>query len=86
MYYNCYRIACDVIDSKLQVARQVGADVTINCKTQNLKDISNCVILNCSMIVLLIIVMLETSNNGIGRILDATGAVPLINACFTLLR
>ncbi|XP_003382382.1 PREDICTED: uncharacterized protein LOC100635091 [Amphimedon queenslandica] len=63
-------IACDIVDAKLKVASQVGADVTVNCKTQNLKEI----------------IMQETSNNGIGRLLDATGVVPMINNCFSLLR
>ena len=30
--------------------------------------------------------MQETSNNGVGRLLDATGVVPMINNCFRLLR
>lgn len=36
-----FSIACDIVDAKLKVASQVGADVTVNCKTQNLKEISN---------------------------------------------
>lgn len=63
-------IVCDIIDAKLEAAKQVGADVVINTKTQNLREI----------------VMKETDGNGVGRLLDATGFAPLINTCFTLLR
>lgn len=31
-------MACDVIESKLEAAKKVGADVVINCQQQNLKD------------------------------------------------
>ncbi len=30
-------IACDIFDDKLSLARQVGADIVINTKTQDLK-------------------------------------------------
>lgn len=38
----CYfSIACDIFDDKLLLAKQVGADVVINTKTQDLKKLGN---------------------------------------------
>lgn len=31
-------IAADIVEGRLEVAKQLGADVVINCKTQNLRD------------------------------------------------
>ena len=39
--YLYSRLACDVIENKLEAAKQVGADVVINCKTQNLREEGN---------------------------------------------
>ena len=33
-----YRIAADIVENRLKSALLMGADVVINCKTQNLKD------------------------------------------------
>eukprot|EP00731_Ephydatia_muelleri_P015719 Em0009g143a len=63
-------IAADIVEGRLEVAKQLGADVVINCKTQNLRDE----------------VMKETEGNGVGRLMEASGAIALINNCFSLLR
>ena len=36
-------MACDIVDAKLAAAKKVGATVTINCKTQVLKDVGKMV-------------------------------------------
>ena len=91
-------IVCDIIDAKLEAAKQVGADVVINTKTQNLREIGKMhklhiifISLYVSCLLLSLVsppfsVMKETDGNGVGRLLDATGFAPLINTCFTLLR
>jgi len=33
-----YRIAADIVENRLKSALLMGADVVINCKTQNLKE------------------------------------------------
>lgn len=38
MIHLTSRMACDIFDSKLEAAKKVGADVTINCKTTNLRE------------------------------------------------
>ena len=32
------------------------------------------------------VVMRETAGNGVGRLVEATGATPMVNNCFSLLR
>ncbi|XP_022780397.1 uncharacterized protein LOC111321701 isoform X1 [Stylophora pistillata] len=63
-------IATDIVEERLQKAKQMGADVLVNGKTENLKDI----------------VMRETSGDGIGCLVECSGAAPLVNSCFSLLR
>ena len=41
---HSYSLACDIFDDKLKLAKQVGADIVINTKTQNLRDISRIVL------------------------------------------
>ena len=41
-YLIMYSLACDVVDSRLEVAKQLGADVVINCQKENLKEASEC--------------------------------------------
>ena len=96
--YLFLSIVCDIIDAKLEAAKQVGADVVINTKTQNLREIGKTHKLHVIFISLYVLclllslvsppfsVMKETDGNGVGRLLDATGFAPLINTCFTLLR
>ena len=33
-----YSLATDIVDNRLEMAKKMGADVTINCKTQNLRE------------------------------------------------
>ena len=35
---SLYSIATDIVEDRLQKAKQIGADVVINGKTENLKD------------------------------------------------
>jgi hypothetical protein len=37
MYMYC-RLAADIVPGRLESAKLVGADITINCKEENLKD------------------------------------------------
>ena len=48
----------------------MGADITINGKNQNLKEE----------------IMKLTDGNGVARLAEATGAGPMVNNCFSLLR
>ncbi|XP_065067664.1 L-threonine 3-dehydrogenase-like [Rhopilema esculentum] len=63
-------IATDIFDQKLEKAKIMGADVVVNGRNENLKDV----------------VFKETDGNGAGRILEASGAQPLVNESFQLLR
>eukprot|EP00112_Aurelia_sp_Birch-Aquarium-sp1_P006742 Seg1738.10 transcript_id=Seg1738.10/GoldUCD/mRNA.D3Y31 product="L-threonine 3-dehydrogenase" protein_id=Seg1738.10/GoldUCD/D3Y31 len=63
-------IATDVFDQKLEKAKIMGADVVVNGMKENLSDV----------------VMKETNRDGVGRILEASGAQPLVNNSFQLLR
>ena len=46
MYVLGFSIAADIVESRLQSALLVGADVIVNCKTQNLKDKGNFLFMN----------------------------------------
>jgi len=37
-----HSLATDIVEARLELAKKVGADVTINCKTENLKDAGTC--------------------------------------------
>ncbi|XP_065912484.1 L-threonine 3-dehydrogenase-like [Dysidea avara] len=63
-------IASDVVASKLETAQIMGADVVIDSTKENLQDT----------------VMKETNCDGIGCIVDASGAPSAVNNCFTMLR
>eukprot|EP00118_Oscarella_pearsei_P009889 m.58176 g.58176 ORF g.58176 m.58176 type:complete len:357 (+) comp34797_c0_seq1:572-1642(+) len=63
-------LAVDVFDEKLQTAKKFGADVVINGKKEDLKEA----------------VKRETNGDGIGRLVEATGAPPMVNNSFSLLR
>ena len=78
-----------MIESKLEVARVVGADVVINCQQQNLKDegMEQPLLYQLASIMLCITaVMRETNGDGIGRLVEATGATAMVNNSFSLLR
>lgn len=57
-------------DSKLEIGRRMGADITVNMKKENLYDV----------------VMRETDGQGMDVVLDATGAVELFNEAVRMLR
>ncbi|XP_065912483.1 L-threonine 3-dehydrogenase-like isoform X2 [Dysidea avara] len=63
-------IVTDIIKSKLETAKLMGATVTINGTQENLKEV----------------VMRETNGDGVGRIVDASGAASIVNNCFSMLR
>jgi 2-desacetyl-2-hydroxyethyl bacteriochlorophyllide A dehydrogenase len=64
-------IAVDVVDYRLQKAKDVGADVVINAKTkEELHDA----------------IMKETNGVGVGRLIECSGAPMIVNNCFSLLR
>lgn len=73
------------MDGKLKLAKEVGADVIINSKTQNLRDVGQSCFL-VSTIYNVFLVMKETGGNGVGRIIEATGSAELAGTCFTCLR
>ena len=33
-----YRLVADIVESRLETAKEMGADVTINCSKENLKE------------------------------------------------
>ena len=63
-------IAADLFPEKLELAKKMGADVTINVREVNLGEK----------------VMELTSGNGIERICEASGHAPTLNASFKWLR
>ena len=63
-------VAADVVDSRLELARKMGATDTINSREKNLKDE----------------VMRLTNGNGIARLVEASGFPPVVNSCFSMLR
>ncbi|XP_031574222.1 uncharacterized protein LOC116308013 [Actinia tenebrosa] len=63
-------IATDIIEYRLDKAKQMGADVVVNCKREGLKEI----------------VFRETSEDGVGRVIECSGAAPLLNSSFSFLR
>jgi len=60
----------DILDSKLALARSMGDFVTINSKTEDLA----------------IRVKELTGGVGVSRLVEASGAPPMVNSCFSLLR
>jgi hypothetical protein len=44
MYLYC-RLAADIVPGRLESAKLVGADITINCKEENLKERGTAVII-----------------------------------------
>ena len=63
-------IIADINAERLQLAKKMGADATINCKEVDLHSE----------------VMRLTQNNGVSRLVEASGASPLVNTCFKLLQ
>jgi len=63
-------IAADVVDSRLELAKKMGATVTINSREKVLKEE----------------VMKLTDGNGIARLVEASGFPPVVNSCFSMLR
>lgn len=63
-------IATDVEDSKLQLAKEMGADITINSKTQDVKEF----------------IMNLTDGVGVDRICECSGVPPVVNSVFSMLR
>ena len=82
------------MEGRLETAKLVGADVTINCKTEDLKTRGMCHIMilcpylpkTSCVICSPKLVLQETDGNGVGRLLEATGASRMVNNCFSLLR
>lgn len=63
-------IAADVIPQKLEIAQQMGADIVVNSKTEDLREA----------------VYKITEGVGVGRLLECSGYAPAVNASFALLR
>ncbi|GAB1602889.1 uncharacterized protein LOC115212403 [Argonauta hians] len=65
------RVICaDVIDQRLNLAKKIGADVTVNTSCVDLKDF----------------ILKLTQNDGVGRICECSGSADLINSMFGMLR
>lgn len=64
-------IAVDIVDYRLQKAKEMGADVTLNVATKEALYDS---------------IMKETDGNGVGRLIECSGAPIIVNNCFGLLR
>ena len=60
----------DINSQRLELAKKMGADITINCKEVDLYQE----------------VMKLTNNDGVPRLVEASGASPLVNSCFKLLQ
>uniref|UniRef100_A0A0B7BHM8 Enoyl reductase (ER) domain-containing protein n=1 Tax=Arion vulgaris TaxID=1028688 RepID=A0A0B7BHM8_9EUPU len=63
-------VATDVEDGKLELARKLGADITVNVKNTDLKEF----------------VMKLTNGVGVDRICECSGVSPVVNSSFSLLR
>ncbi|KAL8585037.1 hypothetical protein ACOMHN_043673 [Nucella lapillus] len=63
-------IATDIEDKKLELARQMGADITVNTKNQDLKEV----------------VMKLTDGVGVDRICECSGVSSVVNSTFSMLR
>jgi len=63
-------IITDINAARLQLALKMGDFVTIDSSKENLKEK----------------IMEITNGNGIARLVEASGAPPMVNTCFTLLR
>eukprot|EP01083_Nonionella_stella_P231583 817661_1 len=68
-------IAIDILDSKLAIAKQMGADICIN--TNNLKNQNK---------TLLDEILSLTNGVGVGRIIECSGHAPTISKIFSCLR
>jgi len=63
-------ISADINEARLELSKKMGANITINSMTKNLKDE----------------IMKLTNGNGVARLVEASGATPMVNSCFSLLR
>jgi len=63
-------IAVDIPDSRLALAKSFGADVCINCSTLDLRSE----------------ILAHSDGNGVGHLIEATGAPALVNLSCSLLR
>jgi threonine dehydrogenase-like Zn-dependent dehydrogenase len=63
-------IAVDIQDSRLALARSFGADVCVNCSSVDLRQV----------------VLAHSDGNGVGHLIEATGAPSLVNASCSFLR
>jgi threonine dehydrogenase-like Zn-dependent dehydrogenase len=54
------------VEYRLNKAKEMGADVLINAEKENLKER----------------VFAETDGNGVGRLMEASGAPNMVNNCF----
>ena len=59
-----------MVDSRLELAKKMGATVTINSREKVLKEE----------------VLKLTDGNGIARLVEASGFPPVVNSCFSMLR
>jgi threonine dehydrogenase-like Zn-dependent dehydrogenase len=62
--------AADVVDYRLQKAKECGADVLINSANEDLKAR----------------LFKETNGDGAGRIVECSGAPAMVNSCFGMCR
>ena len=60
----------DINEDRLQLAKEMGADILINCKKVNLYEE----------------IMRLTNDNGVPRLVEASGASTLVNSSFKLLQ
>ncbi len=60
----------DVVDSRLDLAKKMGADVVVNGKRQDLAAE----------------VAAMTDGNGVSRLVECSGSTPMVNKSFSLLR
>ncbi|XP_052789831.1 L-threonine 3-dehydrogenase-like [Mya arenaria] len=63
-------IGADIEDWKLQLAKDMGTDVVINTRNQDIKQV----------------IMELTDWTGIGRICECSGVAAMVNSCFSYLR
>lgn len=63
-------IATDIVEYRLQKAKECGADILINSSEEDLKTR----------------VFSETNGDGAGRIVECSGAPEMVNSCFGMCR
>jgi len=66
-------IITDIVEKRLQIGKDVGATVLLNTKDWSIEDLHKRI-------------LQETDGDGVGNVIECTGAPPMVNGCFKMLR